>query len=121
MLNLDRDLLYCDLVETYGLYDMYSIGLYNLAVLACGLRDDSRIKIKMNKVKTNDTNLILAAILDRLSLLVYAQTEDAKKNRNRPKMLADTLIEHEDENQGFNSGEDFSKRRKEILNGNRIR
>lgn len=117
MIRLDEDALYCDLAEYYGLYEWESIGLLNLATLACGLRDEARIKLKMSKSKIKNDTLLLAGILDRLSLLLYAQTKDAKHNRNRPKMILDMINKTEDKNQVFYTSEDFMRKRKEIING----
>lgn len=118
MISLDEDALYCDLAEYYGLYDWKSIGLLNLSKLACGLRDESRIMQKLSGSKVKRDSIILAGILDRLSLLIYAQSKDARHNRNRPKSLVDVLTENkETQNQGFYTSEDYENKRKEIING----
>lgn len=70
MVNTDEDALICDLAETYHIYNYRSLPLTLVATLAAGLRDDSRIKLKMNKQKVSNTDLLLAVIADRLGLLV---------------------------------------------------
>ncbi|WP_455258360.1 DUF5361 domain-containing protein [Peptoniphilus asaccharolyticus] len=115
MIRLDEDSLICDLAETYNIYDYKQLPLMQVAVFAYGLREDSRIRKKLSKSKVDTTELLLSGILDRLSLLVYAQTKDAQKGVNRPAMLVDGLLKTESEIQGFNSSEEFENRRKRIL------
>ena len=47
MLNLDKDALLCDLAETYHIYDYKSLPCKMVATFSCGLRADSRIKMKI--------------------------------------------------------------------------
>ena len=62
---------------------------------------------------------MLASAIDRLSLLVWANTEDARKGKNKPQMLVELLTEEKAESKGeyhtFNWGEDFDKMRNEII------
>ena len=44
MIALDEDALTCDLAETYGIYEFRLLPPAKIAVLACGLSEDSRIK-----------------------------------------------------------------------------
>lgn len=115
MIRLDEDSLICDLAETYNIYDYEQLPLTKVAVFAYGLREDSRIRKKLSKSKADSTELLLSGILDRLSLLVYAQTKDAQKGVNRPSMIVDGLIKEESNIQGFNSSEEFENRRRRIL------
>jgi len=63
--------------------------------------------------------LMSANILDRLSLLVWAQTEDGQKGKNRPKSFAEMLLDidrSESNNyKTFRSAEDFEKERQKLL------
>ncbi|MCC8181524.1 MAG: DUF5361 domain-containing protein [Clostridiales bacterium] len=99
MLASDRDALACDLAETYGIYDMRALPVSTLATLAAGLREDSRIKLKLSGARVGPDTLLLAAIADRLSLLVWSRTEDAQKGCNRPASIVDALTgkqQHQD-------------------------
>lgn len=73
----------------------------------------------MSGAKVEPIYLMLAAAIDRLSLLVWANTEDARKGKNKPQMLVELLTEEKAENKSeyhtFNSGEDFEKMRNEII------
>lgn len=112
MIKLDEDALICDLAETYNILDYKKLALNKLAILACGLRDDSRIKLKMSDNILSPNQLLLAGIQDRLSLIVYSKTKDAEKGINYPKLVFDNL---ENKIDGFTSGEDFMKERERIM------
>lgn len=119
MLKLDKDSLICDFAETYNIYDYKRLPLTMVASLALGLRDNSRIKMLMSGQKVNTEILLMASIVDRLSVLVWQNTEDARKNRNKPKSILEMLesSDKESETISFTSGEDFTKYRQSLLNG----
>ena len=81
------------------------------ATLAWGLRPDARIRLKMAEQQVPMETLLLAGVVDRLSLLLWQKTENGQKNRNRPAMLTDKLlhIEPERELKTFASGEEFRR------------
>ena len=112
MIKIDEEALICDLAETYNILDYKKLALNKLAILACGLRDDSRIKLKMSDNILSPNQLLLAGIQDRLSLLVYSKTKDVEKGINYPKLILDSL---ENNISGFTSGEDFMKERERIM------
>lgn len=115
MIRYDRDALICDLAETYTLYDFEHLPVQTVAALAVGLRDDSRIKMSMSGAKAPTDILLLAAAVDRLSLLVWAQTKDAEKGRNRPKSVLESLQPKEKTSVGYDSGEDFTRERNRLI------
>ena len=84
MISADRDALICDLAETYGIFDFRALPVSLLATLAVGLREDSRIKMNLAGARATRSELLLAAAVDRLSMLLWAQTEDGKNGVNRP-------------------------------------
>ena len=55
--------------------------------------------------------MFLAAIVDRLSMLIWMQSEDGRNNTNRPKsILADLLgTTNDTKYDTFQTGEDFHK------------
>ena len=109
MIKIDEDALICDLAETYHIYDYRQLPPTKVAVFAVGLRYDSRIKMKLSDQKVSLDSLLLGGILDRLSILVWAQTKDGQKGINKPAMIVDSLT--------VNSGEDFEKERKRLIGG----
>ena len=90
-----------------------------MATLALGLREDSRTKMRIAKQKVKIETLLLAAIADRLSVLVYRGTEDAKYKRNPPVSIVNALITEEqtEKVKAFKSGADFDAEYKRITGG----
>ena len=121
MISLDESALICDFAETYHILDYRALPLKLAAVLACGLRDDSRIKMKLAGMKLNPETMLQAAAVDRLSMLVWAKTKDAQRRKNAPKsILAEMLkdkTDQEDKVQPFNSIEEFEAARRRIIEG----
>jgi len=91
MVNLDEDALICDLAETYQIYDYRSLPLQTVATLSAGLRDDSRIKLKMADIPVGIDTFLLAVIADRIEAFRYGFSEDSTKKRNVPDSLVDIL------------------------------
>lgn len=71
MISADRTAWICDMAETYGIYDMRSLPLRTVAALSAGLRDDSRIKMKIRGEKASRTELLLATIADGVNALLW--------------------------------------------------
>ena len=80
----DEDALVCDMAETYHIFDYRALPLFLAARLACGLRENSRSKMRLagNRIELRDA--LLAAILDRVSFLAWAQTRDGQKKPKPP-------------------------------------
>lgn len=115
MKSLDEEALICDLAESYKIYNYKSFDLNYIAILAKGLRDDSRIKMKLSGESLDDIKTMLAGILDRLTLILYSKTKDAAKGKKYPKLILDN--KKKDEVAGFYSGKDFEREREKILKG----
>lgn len=116
MIRVDEEALICDFAETYGIYNYRELPLLLCATYAVGLRENSRIKMKMTESEMGLTDTLLAGIFDRLSLLLYAQTADAQKGINYPKLIMSSITDKKDKpSQGFATGEDYEKERKRIL------
>lgn len=114
---IDSDAVVCDLAEYYGVYDYKGLPLMTAATLVFGLREESRIKQLIAKVPINTQQMILASILDRVSLLLWAQTEDGRHNRNKPQSVVSVLMGDSSESNtaSFANGEDFEAARTELL------
>lgn len=117
MIAADEDALMCDLMETYGIVNFRELPVKTLAALALGLKEGSRIKKKINNEKVDADSMLLAAITDRLSTLVWFQSTDGAKNINRPASILNALLGKEKESPviSFESGEAFEKAKKQIL------
>jgi len=87
----EEDLI-CDFAEVYHILDWRGVPVKLAATLAAGLPEKSRSIRRLTGQKCSMETLLLAAITDRLSLLVWAKTKDAQKGRNRPQMITDSLL-----------------------------
>lgn len=101
----------CDLAETYHIVNYRELPVRTLAALVTGLRADSRTKMKMTGQRYPDNILIQALVFDRLSQLVWMNSEDGRKNRNRPASLYEQLTKEpkKEEIMVFDSGEEFDR------------
>lgn len=119
MIREDKEALMCDLAETYHIYDYKELPPIKVATFAIGLRADSRIKMKLNDQKVPVETLLLAGVVDRLSILIWLQTIDGQKGINRPTMILDSLAPTKENKDRsiivFDSGEDFVKTRDELI------
>lgn len=120
MISTDEDALICDLAETYQIYNYRQLPVEMVAVFSYGLKDDSRIKMIMNQQETSLENILLAGISDRVGLLLWMNSKDGQNNRNRPQSLLATLTGATNKSEGsigFNSGEEFERKRQELIGG----
>ena len=125
MLQEDEDSLICDLAEYYHIYDDEKLPPSKVAVFAWGLPNESRIKRKLSNEPAALDTMLLAAMVDRLSFLVWAKTEDATKGKNRPASVLDALskanndtgteTEKKEGLTAYNSIDDWNKARQELL------
>lgn len=121
MIALDEDALICDFAEFYHIYNIYEYPPIYIATLAIGLRDNSRIKLKLLGLRVDLEMLLLAHIVDNTAMNIWAKTKDAKNNINRPQSFVELLSkkkESKEKAREFNSGEDFEKERRRLI-GNR--
>lgn len=117
MIATDESALICDFAETYHIYDYKSLPLSRVAIFAVGLRENSRIRMKMNDMKYPLETMLMASAVDRLSNMVWMQTKDGVNGINRPKSILSSLLKEEVANdiESFSTPDDFEKRRNEIL------
>ena len=119
MLNLDKDALLCDLAETYHIYDYKSLPCRMVATFSCGLRENSRIKMKIAGIVPIPEQVLMAAIADGARLTAWLQSKDGMTGENRPKSLLGMLIGEESKDEKniriFESGEDFDKEWKRLI------
>lgn len=117
MISTDEEAFICDMAETYQIYDYRRVPCKLLGTLAAGLRDDSRIKMKMSGVKAGTEALLLADILDVTQYLLWAQTEDGQKGKHRPKSVAQRFYERKEVDHSHDlSHEEYMRIRNSILN-----
>ena len=114
MMDLDEDALLCDFAETYHIYDPYEYPCEYTATLAAGLRDDSRIKVRLSGLRVTPELFALCTGVDALRWIVWSKSEDGRKGRNRPQSILDALsgetkTKKTEDLRGFATGEDFLK------------
>lgn len=124
MIRTDENALICDLAETYGVLDYRALPLKTVAALSCGLRETSRIRMKLAGREIDTTTMLLAAAVDRLSILAWMQTKDGAKNRRRPESILGKLTGKTNGKENimkdvvvFRSPEEFEAARARILKG----
>lgn len=108
MLATDRDALLCDMAETYHIWDYEALPVETLAALASGLRDNSRIKMKLAGLKYIPVETVLPQIADRLTLIYYF----LGSIKEDPQLLTDVMlgkVKSQPVASSFVSGEDFKK------------
>ena len=120
MVATDEDALICDLAETYQIYDYRRLPLKMVAVFSFGLRENSRIKMKMNDIEVPFETLLLAGIQDKLNVLIWQQTKDGMNGRNYPASMLALLTKSQQKSKtsdlvGFESSEDFLREREKLL------
>lgn len=118
MIKLDEDALICDLAEVYHIFDYKQLPASRVAVFSLGLRDSSRIKLKMTNNPFDFETMMLAGILDKVNLIFWSKTKDAEKNKNRPMSIVDMLTGSKKEDKkvvSFKSGKDFEAERNKLL------
>ena len=117
MVAADENALRCDFAETYRVFDWRALPARPAAVLACGLRDGSRIKMALAELPAPVEVLLLARILDQLRLLVWQNTEDGVNGVNQPTSVLSALVHGEApaEAAGFDSPAEFDAWRSSMI------
>ncbi len=114
-----RDELICDLAETYHIYDIKQLPPRVVAAFAYGLRNDSRIKMKLRGDRYTMSELMLAMIYDRMVILQWACRIGHRGDP--PESLTAKLLDLGDADQNdvvsFEDGSDFEAYRASILRG----
>lgn len=118
MIDTSEEALICDFAETYHIHDYTALPADYAGVLACGLRDDSRIKMLMSGQKVSMDLLMLAGIWDKMNILVWQNTEDGHKGRNFPEPILSSFVDlkRDSDALSFDSGAEFEAYRERLLN-----
>lgn len=106
----------CDLAEFYHIYRYKDFPMEYIATLVTGLPSQSRVIKRVNNLGYSTEELLLANIVDRLSLIWWSKTSDGQKNRNRPKLITSAIVEQKEKsnNTSFDSVDEFEKKREEL-------
>ncbi len=112
--------LICDFAETYHIFNYRELPVKTLAALCFGLRDDSRVKLKIVGTKVDIKTMLLAGIYDSLAFIAWSKTKDGQKNVNKPKSVLKSLTEDdapESDVEAFATGDDFDAAFKRLTGG----
>lgn len=118
MISFDEDALICDLAETYHIYDYKQLPPTSVAVFCCGLRENSRLNLELNKQAAPLDTILLADLSDKLSLLLWSKTKDGQKGTKRPPSILKNLVQPQQEQTAqvvYSSGEEFMQERNKLL------
>lgn len=112
MISIDENALTCDFAESYNIYDFYLLPPAKTAVLALGLKDDSRIKKAMTGTKLSTDTYLLAMAVDALNWIVWSKTANAEKGKNMPSSILSALLGETEEHKendivSFDTPEEF--------------
>lgn len=88
---------------------MWSLPIDTVATLSVGLRENSRIILKLKESEVSLDTMLLAGINDRLSAIMWQLSGGS--NTDKPTMITDSFIKREEkpDNDKFASGEEFMK------------
>lgn len=86
----------CDLAETYHVLNYQELSPVMVATLVLGLRDNSRVKMKISASRLTLGQALMTMILDDLNFLSWTKTKSAQKNKNRPKSIYKKLSGEDD-------------------------
>lgn len=111
--------LICDFAEVYNIYDHRALPLRTAAALAGGLRSNSRARMALAGEDHTLSEMLGVLIFDKLSLLVWLNSKDGARGKNRPESLAAKLFgtPNEPQTEGFDDPMAYEKARQKILNG----
>lgn len=107
----NEEALICDLAEVYHIYNYETYEPSFIAILVAGLRENSRSKMFLSGAKFSTDQALKMMIADYLRLIVWMNTRDGAKNRNKPKSLFEEIenANNVDDIIGFSDGESFEK------------
>lgn len=112
----------CDLAEFYNIYDLQAYPPAYVGTLVLGLPEDSRYKRAMAGTRIGLKETLLAFIVDGINLLIWQNTKNGEKGRNKPASLTNRLMfgMQAEENREFRTvetPEEFHKEFRKIQKG----
>lgn len=117
----DENALICDYAEYYHVYDFRRLPARYAAILASGLRAESRSVMAMSSQTIRPNTQLLINLVDELQIVMYQQRAVAGSKHNpKPTLIMDKIKEQQTKkkNEAFDTPEEFWKARERILKGN---
>lgn len=115
MISTDRDAFICDMAETYHVLDINELPVPLLATLASGLREDSRIRSRLNGMQVLPVIPILAHIADSITMLIGCFAGEKPKGQMLTDLLYGKTADDKKEYMTFESGEEFLAERNRLV------
>ncbi len=113
MLSEDEGLFICDMAETYHVLDYRALPVPLLATLASGLRENSRIKMKIAGVNYLPPEVVIPLGVDYIKMILKALVNDKKKEE----YLSNLMHKKEKDFKVYDSGADFMAEWKRLTQG----
>ena len=115
MIATDENALICDLAETYNIYDYRSLPVKLAATYSAGLRENSRIKIKLRGDVLGDSDrMLLAMLYDVVAMFGWV-------GEGNPPSMVDAMYgqlpEHKEKQKklrSYDTPEEYERARKKI-------
>ena len=118
MIAIGEKELICDFAETYHILDYKSLPVRLAAILAVGMREDSRIRMKIRGDRIPTQEVILAMIFDLFQEYVWAVGGgEADSPRSMLKLLNDEEAVSNGKVRGFSTPEEFEEARRRLMGG----
>lgn len=92
-MNQNPDALECDMAETYGVFDIYSLPLRKLATLACGLRENARINMELSGTKIDIQTMLLALLADKTAEMCWLNSVEGAQGVNHPPSIYRAIMD----------------------------
>lgn len=116
MIKTDEEALICDLAETYQIYDYKILPLRTVSTLACGLRENSRIKLKVGGIKNIPPIILVNALIaDILNNILHALSGDKRQVESLVDMILG--IEKQGQIKSYMTPEEWNEKKKKIIHG----
>lgn len=110
----------CDLAECYHVFDYKALSPELVATLVLGLRENSRVKMKLSKSKLTIEQILMARIADDLSFVAWTYTKEARKGKPYKgksilKALQGDYTEEKEQYEVFETIEEFEEYMKQFI------
>lgn len=117
VLNVCEDEMICDFSETYGVFNYKELPADVLATLCFGLRENSRVKLKLSGMKVDRLSILMASAVDSLNFLAWTKTKDSQRGLNRPKLILNSILGETEQSdvESYATSDEWEQKRKDIL------
>lgn len=107
------------MAETYHIYDMKQFSPVYISILVRGLSVNSRVAIAESDKLVGLDTFMMASVLDELRVIIWQNTKDAQKGRNRPKSITQSLLRKNEKPKVtvYKTFDDFLEARERIMKG----